>query len=201
MYGEEGMRAVQASDYAVGEFMYLKRLLLFHGRINNMRISEMILYFFYKNFVFTLNHFFFTFLCLSSGQTIIDDWLITFYNMIFTAFPLGGRACLDRDITYEDGEIINNIQPFIYKESKTFPLFTVEKFILSLVRGAVHCIINFCFVIYVLWYDLADINGNTADLWFISVVIYTNILLVILILFLDCKLTTVNSTKGLDISK
>ena len=54
LYGNEGMRAVQASDYALGEFKFLWRLLLVHGRMAYVRNCELILYFFYKNIVFTL---------------------------------------------------------------------------------------------------------------------------------------------------
>lgn len=39
LYGEEGMSAVQASDYALPEFKMLWRLLFVHGRWNYMRIS------------------------------------------------------------------------------------------------------------------------------------------------------------------
>ena len=61
IYGEVGLRAVQANDYAIGKFKILRQLLLFHGYINLMRNSEMIIYFFYKNFVFTFIHFFYGF--------------------------------------------------------------------------------------------------------------------------------------------
>ena len=61
IYGEEGLRAAQSSDYAIGEFQVLRRLLFFHGYLNLMRNSSMIIYFFYKNFVFTIIHFFFWF--------------------------------------------------------------------------------------------------------------------------------------------
>ena len=59
IHGEEGMSAVQASDFSIGEFQILKRLLFIHGRINLYRISEIILYFFFKNFIFTIAQFFF----------------------------------------------------------------------------------------------------------------------------------------------
>ena len=45
IYGKEGMRAVQASDYAIGEFRCIWKLLLVHGRWSYIRISQMILYF------------------------------------------------------------------------------------------------------------------------------------------------------------
>ena len=38
--GKEGMQAVQASDYAIAQFRFLKRLLLVHGRSNYRRISK-----------------------------------------------------------------------------------------------------------------------------------------------------------------
>lgn len=54
LYGNEGMRAVQSSDFALGEFRCLWRLLLVHGHWNYIRIAEMVLYFFYKNMIFTV---------------------------------------------------------------------------------------------------------------------------------------------------
>jgi len=54
LFGKEGMQAAQNSDYAIHEFKFLWNLIFFHGRMNYIRISEFILYFFYKNFIFTL---------------------------------------------------------------------------------------------------------------------------------------------------
>lgn len=101
IFGKEGMRAVQASDFAIGEFQCLWRLLLIHGRWCYVRISHMIIYFFYKNMIFTIPHFFFSFLCASSAQTIFDDWYISFYNLFFTALPLIMRAVFEQDIDYK----------------------------------------------------------------------------------------------------
>ena len=101
IYGKEGMRAVQASDFAIGEFQCLWRLLLIHGRWCYKRNSLMIIYFFYKNMIFTIPHFFFSFLCASSGQTIFDDWYISFYNLFFTALPLIMRAVFEQDVDYK----------------------------------------------------------------------------------------------------
>ena len=98
IYGKEGMRAVQSSDFAIGEFQCLWRLLLIHGRWCYKRTSLMIIYFFYKNMIFTIPHFFFSFVCGSSAQTIFDDWYISFYNLFFTALPLIVRAVFEQDI-------------------------------------------------------------------------------------------------------
>jgi phospholipid-transporting ATPase len=94
------MGAVQASDYALPEFRMLWRLLLVHGRWNYIRISEMILYFFYKNMLFTVPQFIFAFFSAYSGQSFFDDWYISLYNLIFTSLPLVIRAILEQDINY-----------------------------------------------------------------------------------------------------
>jgi magnesium-transporting ATPase (P-type) len=94
------MGAVQASDYALPEFRMLWRTLLVHGRWNYIRISEMILYFFYKNMLFTLPQFYFAFYSGFSAQTIFDDWYVALYNLAFTSIPLIIRAVLEQDVNY-----------------------------------------------------------------------------------------------------
>lgn len=46
--GEEGRQAVMSSDYAIGQFRFLTRLVLVHGRWSYRRLSETIANFFYK---------------------------------------------------------------------------------------------------------------------------------------------------------
>ena len=179
IYGEEGLRAVQSSDYAIGEFKNLSPLLFFHGRTNYIRNAECIKYFFYKNFVFTLVQFLFGFYCNFTGQTIIDDWFITTYNLIFTALPLGGRALIDHDLMPSDGKIINKMLPFMYKENRDNPIFTIKNFIFSMIKGIIHCLINYFIVLYAFKDECFDKNGNIPDLWVISVCLFTNILMIV----------------------
>ena len=190
IYGEEGLRAVQNSDYAIGEFRFLHDLLLFHGRTNYMRNAQCILYFFYKNFVFTFLQFVFGFYCNFTGQTIIDDWFITLFNLLFTSLPLGARALLDHDVKPEDGDLIKLMLPFLYLENRTYPYFTMRKFFLNLVKGIVQSCINFFFVVYMLD-ESVDKNGQMGGLWFCSVNLYTNILIIVSVeLLLNTKYHT-----------
>lgn len=53
--GEEGMQASTAADYAIGQFRFLKRLLLVQGRWCYIRTASMISNFFYKNVVYKYN--------------------------------------------------------------------------------------------------------------------------------------------------
>ena len=176
IYGEEGMRAVQSGDYAIGEFKILHRILLFHGRTFYIRNSYCILYFFYKNFVFTLVQFIYGFYTNFSGQTIIDDWYISFYNLIFTALPLGARALLDFDIKPEDGEIVKKMLPFLYAEIKESPIFNKRTFFLYLFKGTFHCIANYFFTIYFSNLVPIDTEGSMDCLWYESLTLYTNII-------------------------
>ena len=178
IYGEEGLRAAQSSDYAIGEFQVLKRLIFFHGYLNLYRNSSMVIYFFYKNFVFTIIHFFFGFLNDFSGQTIIDDWFITLYNLLFTSLPLGVRGILDITLKPEDGKIVELLMPFLYKEQRENPIFTIKRFILSLFKGIIHAILNY-FITICTSNLIINKDGFESNLWVISVCLYTNILLIV----------------------
>ena len=181
IYGEEGMRAVQSSDYAIGEFQFLRSLLLFHGRTNYIRNAECVKYFFYKNFCFTLVQFLFGFYCNFTGQTIVDDWFISCYNLLSTSLPLGARALLDHDVKPSDGRIVDSMLPFLYAENRDNPLFTMPKFFLTLLRAIFHCMINYFFVIYLYYDESVNDNGKMAGLWYISVNLYTCVLIFVTI--------------------
>ena len=178
IYGEEGLRAVQNSDYAIGEFRFLHDLLFFHGRTNYVRNAQCIIYFFYKNFVFTFLQFVFGFYCNFTGQTIIDDWFITLFNLLFTSLPLGARALLDHDVKPEDGEIIKLMLPFLYLENRENPIFTVRNFFIGLLKGISHSLINFFWVIYMMDESINK-DGKMGGLWFCSVNLFTNILIIV----------------------
>ena len=176
IYGEEGMSAVQASDFAIGEFKLLKRLLFIHGRTNLYRISKMILYFFYKNFVFTLVQFYFSFVNLASGQTIIDDWYITCYNLIFTAFPLCVSAITDSDIDLKDEKENKKNFALLYKENRdSHRLFSFGQFIIKLLKGI---IISLGIIFFSLLDEILR-NGRMKNLWILSLKCYVSTLIIV----------------------
>ena len=86
--GQEGQQAVLASDFSFGQFRYLERLLLIHGRLSYLRVSKFLRYFFYKNFAFTFSHFWFAFFCGYSAQVISNNH---FFSLILFFFE---KECL-----------------------------------------------------------------------------------------------------------
>ena len=53
-------QAANASDFTIGRFKFLQRLLLVHGRWNYIRMAALVLYMFYKNIVFALAQFWYS---------------------------------------------------------------------------------------------------------------------------------------------
>mgnify|MGYP001043398668 CR=1 FL=1 len=116
--GQEGRQAVLASDYSFGQFRYLERLLLVHGRWSYLRISKVLRYFFYKYFAFTLYHFWFG--CFSGFcaqvkrknkskfdgssfvvclQTLYDPFFVATYNVFFSSLPVLALGVFDQDVS------------------------------------------------------------------------------------------------------
>jgi phospholipid-transporting ATPase len=55
--GVEGLQAARSADVAIGQFRYLRKLLLVHGAWSYQRISKVILYSFYKNIALFMTQF------------------------------------------------------------------------------------------------------------------------------------------------
>ena len=61
------------SDFAIGQFRFLRQLLLVHGRYNYKRISVFTFYMFYKNVIVVLTMFFYSLLGMASSTKARDD--------------------------------------------------------------------------------------------------------------------------------
>ena len=55
--GVEGLQAARSADIAIGQFRYLRKLLLVHGAWSYQRVSKVILYSFYKNIALYMTQF------------------------------------------------------------------------------------------------------------------------------------------------
>lgn len=157
--GKEGLQAANASDYAIARFQYLLPLILVHGRWSYLRITRVILYCFYKNFLLVLPMFIFSFMNLYSGAALYDSWLIMSYNVIWTAIPIIILGTTDRDM---DKEHILQI-PSLYCDKYKNKMFTAKSFIFWIVIAIIQSI-----TIYMLMYasmnKTLDIDGNPESL-------------------------------------
>ncbi|RHY34310.1 hypothetical protein DYB32_001288, partial [Aphanomyces invadans] len=83
-----GMQAVRSADFAIGQFRFLSRLILAHGRWNYRRVSIVILFSFYKNMALVMTLFMYSFVNGYSGQTMYESYLIVGWNVLYTLFPI-----------------------------------------------------------------------------------------------------------------
>ncbi|XP_077516443.1 ATPase phospholipid transporting 8B isoform X2 [Amblyomma americanum] len=137
--GQEGMQAVLASDFSIAQFRFLERLLLVHGRWSYLRMCRFLRYFFYKNFAFTLCHFWFAFFCGFSAQTLYDPVFISFYNVFYTSLPVLALGVFDQDVN----DVNSMRYPKLYTPGHLNLLFNKVEFLKSVAHGVVSSFVLF----------------------------------------------------------
>ncbi|KAI5612796.1 phospholipid-transporting ATPase IC, partial [Silurus asotus] len=137
--GQEGMQAVMSSDYALAQFRYLQRLLLVHGRWSYIRMCKFLRFFFFKNFAFTLVHFWYSFFSGYSAQIAYEDWFITLYNVLYSSLPVLLVGLLDQDVN----DKLSLRFPRLYLPGQQGSLFNYKNFFISLFQGIFTSLIIF----------------------------------------------------------
>jgi phospholipid-transporting ATPase len=99
--GVEGRQAARASDYAIAQFSFLKRLLFVHGRESYRKNSYVVCYNFYKNVLFVMPQFWYGMISYFSGQTLYDPWIYQLYNIVFTCLPIIWFGIYDKEVSYD----------------------------------------------------------------------------------------------------
>lgn len=173
--GQEGMQAVLASDYSFAQFRYLQRLLLVHGRWSYFRMCNFLYYFFYKNFAFTLVHFWYGFFCGFSAQTVYDQWFITLFNIVYTSLPVLAMGLFDQDVNDQ-----NSLRyPSLYKPGQQNLLFNKCQFFLCTVQGVCTSFLLF-FIPYGAFSVMVKEDGShLSDQQAFAVTIATSLVIVV----------------------
>ena len=78
--GNEGLQAANSSDFAIGQFRFLSRLLFLHGAWFYTRVSKVILYSFYKNICLYIIELWFAIYNAWTGQVLFERWTIGKYT-------------------------------------------------------------------------------------------------------------------------
>lgn len=165
--GQEGMQAVMASDFAIGRFKFLSRLLLVHGHWCYDRITKMFLYFFFKNAMFVLVLFWFQLFNGFSGSNAIDDLSLIFFNLLFTAVPPVICGILDKDVP----DPILTAKPSLYKSGQNSELYSRKWFWLTILDALYESVVVFFVALWV--YD-----GTAADLRMVGVTFHQSSVIV-----------------------
>ncbi|KAJ2908740.1 phospholipid transporting ATPase, partial [Coemansia aciculifera] len=154
--GEEGLQAVMASDYSIAQFRFLQKLLLVHGRWAYLRISSMVLNFFYKNVVFTVSLFWFQLFCQWSVANFFDYTLIMLYNMLYTSLPPGVLGVFDQDLS----AVVGMVVPQLYKRGIYKLEYSMARFWMYIIDGLYQSAAITFLVVYTYYFSAAaERNG------------------------------------------
>lgn len=161
--GVEGRQAVMSSDYAIGQFRFLTKLLLVHGRWSYRRIAEMVACFFNKNIVWTFTLFWYQIYDQFDGQYNFDYTYILLYNLAFTSLPIIFMGAFDQDVSAR----VSMKVPQLYMRGILRLDWRPSKFWSYMIDGLYSSII--CFFFPYLVYNntnrgtFANEGGNTVD--------------------------------------
>lgn len=156
--GEEGRQAVMSSDYAIGQFRFLQRLVLVHGRWSYRRLGNTIANFFYKNLVWTFAIFWYQ-IYADFDQTYLYDYTyILLYNLAFTSLPVIFMGVLDQDVS----DKVSLAVPQLYRRGIERKEWTQSKFWLYMLDAAYQSVICF-FMVYLLFSPGVFVTSGGQD--------------------------------------
>ncbi|KAJ3516647.1 hypothetical protein NLJ89_g988 [Agrocybe chaxingu] len=142
--GEEGLQAVNSSDYAIAQFRFLKRLLLVHGHWSYARNGTMILNFFYKNIVCIGVLWWFQIYCGWSSNYVFEYTYLLFWNSFWTIAPVIGIGVFDR---FADSHVLMDV-PELYWYGREGKWFGTGQFILYMFDGVLQSAIIYFLILY-----------------------------------------------------
>eukprot|EP01119_Soliformovum_irregulare_P012282 TRINITY_DN3177_c0_g1_i1.p1 TRINITY_DN3177_c0_g1~~TRINITY_DN3177_c0_g1_i1.p1 ORF type:complete len:1112 (-),score=358.83 TRINITY_DN3177_c0_g1_i1:119-3454(-) len=185
--GIEGKQAVMSSDYAIGQFKYLRRLILVHGHWGYERLSLLVLYSFYKNAAFILIQFWFVFYSYGSGQTVYESWSLSMFNVLFTFLPIIVCGILEQDVGAER----LMAYPKLYNVGQKNADFNMQVFLYWIMDALYQSLVIFYGVLFIFENDILHYSGKVLGLWGFGVTLYTVALTTVTVkLFFEIRYVT-----------
>lgn len=157
--GEEGLQAVNSSDYATGQFRFLKRLLLVHGHWSYFRNSTMICNFFYKNVMGIGVLFWFMFFCGWSTTYVYAYVYLLIWNVFWTVAPVIAIGLFERNA--DDTTLM--ALPELYRYSREGRYYNWPRFLYYLFEGVYQTAIVYFFLHYT--YDVTSTRGDGWEVY------------------------------------
>lgn len=172
--GLEGQEAKLASDYSIGQFRFLARLMLVHGRWSYKRLSKMVLYTIYKNAALTLCELYWATHTAFSGQPLLDPWMGGLYNLFLTSLPPVVLGILDQELTADYALAF----PEIYLKGQRNSAYSFRVFASWLLSAVWQSAIVFYMSVWAFG-DKAGANGQLLGMWPFGVVVFSAIIVTV----------------------
>ena len=162
--GEEGRQAAMSSDYAIGQFEYLQRLILVHGKWSFQRLSTMIPCFFYKNVIFVMPLFWYGIFTDFDGTYLYEYTFLMLFNLFFTSIPVITLGTMDQDVP----DYISLTIPQLYRQNiENHTVKDTLRFVKYMIDGMYQSAISFIFPWLIFRQGIvATKNGLSIDTMF-----------------------------------
>lgn len=122
LLGYEGSQAAMSADYAFGQFRFLTKLLIVHGRWSYQRVADMHSNFFYKNVIWTVAMYWFLLFNSFDATYLYQYTFILLCNLAFTSLPvivLGGELLDDHPLRTTLTDWFFSFRPRYQRQSRT----------------------------------------------------------------------------------
>eukprot|EP00158_Paraphelidium_tribonemae_P007133 Partr_v1_DN28123_c1_g2_i2_m55366 putative phospholipidtransporting ATPase len=172
--GMEGAQAVRASDYAIGEFRCLKRLVCVHGRYNKDRMRKVVYFCLYKNIAMITVCFWFGLHSGWSGLQVYQETFLSMFNVIFTSWPPLLMGIFEKDIS--EAKIYKYPQSFM----RTSNFFAFSNSIYYIVLPFWHSLVIYWGVYFTFSQGILNSSGFDAGYW--MMVCWTSAAIMIIVL-------------------
>lgn len=174
--GMEGQQAARSADVAIGQFRFLRKLLLVHGSWSYNRLSRAILFSFYKNIALYITQFWYVFFNGFSGETLYESWILTAFNVLVTMLAPFVIGIFDQFVSAR----LLNRYPKLYRLGQDGVFLSVSQFWQWIANGIYHSLIIFFFSYGA--YKSGNVlpNGRIQNQWAWGVVMYTTCCITVL---------------------
>ncbi|XP_042476690.1 phospholipid-transporting ATPase 1-like [Macadamia integrifolia] len=168
--GQEGRQAVMASDFAMGQFRFLKRLLLVHGHWNYQRVGYLVLYNFYRNAVFVLMLFWYILCTAFSTTSALTDLSSMLYSLLYTSVPTIVVGILDEDLSHKT--LLQH--PKLYGAGHRQESYNTHLFWITMIDTLWQSLVLFYIPVCIYKESTVDV-WSIGSLWTVTVVVLVNI--------------------------
>ncbi|KAK4197695.1 putative type IV phospholipid-transporting ATPase [Triangularia verruculosa] len=174
--GREGTQAARISDYSIGQFRFLSRLLFVHGRWCYARTGNYILATFWKEIVFYLIQAQYQHYNGYTGTSIFESTSLAVFNTIFTSLCVIIPGILETDLSAETLLAV----PELYSFGQKSQGFNFKLWLYWMVLGVTESVMIYNCVYYL--YALAP-NPVETDLYTVGTLAFS-----LAVVFINLKL-------------
>ncbi|XP_060272470.1 phospholipid-transporting ATPase IK isoform X21 [Ovis aries] len=143
--GQEGMQAVQNSDYVLAQFCFLRRLLLVHGRWSYMRVCKFLRFFLYKTLASMMVQIWFAFYSGFTAQALYEGWFLALFNLLYSTLPVLYIGLFEQDVSAERSLEL----PELYITGQKEELFNYWVILQAIAHGTATSLVNFFVTLWV----------------------------------------------------